>query len=70
MDMGLPEDSDISLKISNSVRISTNIQQLYRDIYKNLSVLIPMEDFTISLIIDKNNVEEYHYGRLINKFDK
>ena len=58
------------LKISNSVRISTNIQQLYRDIYKNLSVLIPMEDFTISLIIDKNNVEEYHYGRLKNKFDK
>ena len=58
------------LKISNSVRISTNIRQLYREIYKNLNVLIPAEDFTISLILDKNNVEEYNYNNVKKTFNK
>ncbi len=53
---------DCILKISNSVRISTNIKELYRDIYKNLSILIPTQDFTISLILNTNKVEEYNYS--------
>tara|TARA_B110000014_G_C20124472_1_gene597843 strand:+ start:3540 stop:5021 length:1482 start_codon:yes stop_codon:yes gene_type:complete len=56
------EIQDCILKISNSVRISTNIKQLYRDIYKNLSILIPNKDFTISLILDNKTVEEYNYN--------
>ncbi len=47
------------LKISNSVRISTNIKELYKDIIENLNILIPTKDFTISLIIDDKKVEEY-----------
>ena len=49
------------LKISNSVRVSTNIKELYKDIFKNLSVLIPTKDFTISLIINDKSIEEYNY---------
>ena len=49
------------LKISNSVRISTNIKELYENIFKNLSILIPTKDFTISLIINDKSVEEYNY---------
>ena len=58
------------LKISNSVRISTNIRQLYKDIYKNLTSLIPAEDFTISLILDKNNIQEYNYNNIKTSFNK
>ncbi len=50
------------LKISNSVRVSTNIKELYKDIFKNLSTLIPTEDFTISLIINEKSIEEYNYS--------
>ncbi len=50
------------LKISNSVRVSTNIKELYKDIFKNLSNLIPTKDFTISLIINEKNIEEYNYS--------
>ena len=50
------------LKISNSVRISTNIKELYKDIIENLNILIPTKDFTISLIIDDKKVEEYSYS--------
>ena len=50
------------LKISNSVRVSTNIKELYKDIFKNLSTLIPTKDFTISLIINEKNIEEYNYS--------
>ena len=49
------------LKISNSVRISTNLKELYKDIFENLRVLIPTKNFTISLIIDDNYIEEYNY---------
>ena len=49
------------LKISNSVRISTNRKELYKDIFENLSILIPTKNFTISLIIDDKSVEEYNY---------
>ena len=58
------------LKISNSIRISTNIRQLYRDIYKNLSALIPAKHFTISLVLDKNNVEEYNYSDTKSNYNK
>jgi len=50
------------LKISNSVRISTNIKELYKDIIENLNILIPTKDFTISLIINDKKVEEYSYS--------
>ena len=50
------------LKISNSVRVSTNIKELYKDIFENLCVLIPTENFTISLIINDNYLEEYNYS--------
>ena len=50
------------LRISNSVRVSTNIKELYKDIFKNLNVLIPTPNFKISLIIDNKTVEEYSYG--------
>ncbi len=55
------------LDISNSVRISTNIKQLYREIYKNLNLLIPIEEFTISLVENKNKIHEYNYSN--NKSD-
>ena len=58
------------LKISNSVRISTNIKQLYRDIYKNLNSLIPIENFTISLIVNKNKVEEHNYNNIKTSLNK
>ena len=50
------------LKISNSVRVSTNIKELYKDIFDNLRVLIPTENFTISLIISDKYIEEYNYS--------
>ena len=50
------------LKISNSVRISTNIKELYKDVIENLNILIPTKDFTISLIIDEKKIEEYTYS--------
>ena len=50
------------LEISNSVRISTNIKQLYREIYKNLNLLMPIEEFTISLIEDTEEIQEYNYS--------
>ena len=56
------EIQDCILKISNSVRISTNIKQLYRDIYKNLNSLIPAKDFSISLLLNEKNVEEHNYS--------
>ena len=58
------------LKISNSVRISTNIKQLYRDIYKNLTSLINTNDFTISLILDKKNIKEYNYSSSKKAFEE
>ena len=57
------------LKISNSVRISTNIKQLYREIYKNLNLLIPIEEFTISLIENKNTIQECNYTSKNNDFE-
>ena len=57
------------LEISNSVRISTNIKQLYREIYKNLNLLIPIEEFTISLIEDKNKIQEYNYTSKANDYE-
>ena len=57
------------LEISNSVRVSTNIKQLYRDIYKNLSLLMPIEEFAISLILEDNLVQEYNYKRKTRKFE-
>tara|TARA_Y100001970_G_scaffold240945_1_gene304086 strand:+ start:3521 stop:5002 length:1482 start_codon:yes stop_codon:yes gene_type:complete len=56
------EIQNCMLKISNSVRISTNIKELYKDIFKNLNVLIPTPNFKISLVINKKSVEEYNYG--------
>tara|TARA_B100000676_G_C18089017_1_gene857749 strand:- start:2463 stop:3944 length:1482 start_codon:yes stop_codon:yes gene_type:complete len=50
------------LKISNSVRVSTNIKELYKDIFENLSILIPTKDFTISLVNEKKFIEEYNYS--------
>ena len=50
------------LEISNSVRISTNIKQLYREIYKNLNLLMPIEEFTISLIEGTEQIQEYNYS--------
>jgi diguanylate cyclase (GGDEF)-like protein/PAS domain S-box-containing protein len=58
------------LKISNSVRISTNIKQLYREIYKNLTSVIATKDFTVSLIIDKKNVKEYNYSDTKKSFEE
>jgi diguanylate cyclase (GGDEF)-like protein len=58
------------LKISNSVRISTNIKQLYREIYKNLTSLINTKDFTVSLILDKKNVKEYNYSDSKKAFEE
>ena len=49
------------LEISNSVRISTNIKELYKDIFENLSILIPTQNFTISLLVEENYIEEYNY---------
>lgn len=57
------------LEISNSVRVSTNIEQLYKDIYKNLSLLMPIEEFSISLISDKNTIKEYNYISKIKNFE-
>ena len=57
------------LEISNSVRISTNIKQLYREIYKNLNLLIPIEQFTISLIENKNKIQEYNYTNENHDFE-
>ena len=50
------------LKISNSVRVSTNIKELYKDIFENLRILIPTQNFTISLLVDDNYIEEYNYS--------
>ena len=50
------------LEISNSVRISTNIKELYKDIFENLSILIPTQNFTISLLLEDNYIEEYNYS--------
>ena len=50
------------LEISNSVRISTNIKELYKDIFENLSILIPTQNFTISLLVEENYIEEYNYS--------
>ncbi len=50
------------LKISNSVRISTNIKELYSDIFENLNIIIPTNNFTISVINDSNYIEEYNYS--------
>ena len=57
------------LEISNSVRVSTNIKQLYRDIYKNLSLLMPIEEFAISLILEDNLVQEYNYKSKTRTFE-
>ena len=57
------------LEISNSVRISTNIKQLYREIYKNLNLLMPIEEFTISLIEDTEEIQEYNYSNNNKDFE-
>tara|TARA_B100002051_G_C16742923_1_gene645485 strand:+ start:36 stop:1511 length:1476 start_codon:yes stop_codon:yes gene_type:complete len=57
------------LEISNSVRVSTNIKQLYRDIYKNLSLLMPIEEFAISLLLENNLVQEYNYKSRTRAFE-
>lgn len=57
------------LEISNSVRISTNIKQLYREIYKNLNLLMPIEEFTISLIEGEEKIQEYNYSNNSKDFE-
>ena len=49
------------LKISNSVRMSINIKQLYKEVYQYLNPLIISQDFSISIIIDANHVEKYNF---------
>ena len=44
------------LKISNSVRMSINIKQLYKEVYQYLNPLIISQDFSISIIIGNINI--------------